>query len=117
MNIVMETSDSFAPRTRKSTSEALTALSPVLEQVEMASPKVCTIVRDITPAESASLVNLLNTHKSRDFTFAARSLPDGGAIVQAKYDPANQRPVRVMKPRAPKDDPNAAPKAGKGKGK
>ncbi len=99
LQVVMEESDNgFAPRTRKSTSEALTALSPALAHVEANPGKVYTIVKGVTPAKSASLVSLLNEHKSHDWTFGARSTEDGSAIVQAKYDPANRRPVRTIDP-------------------
>ncbi len=99
LQVVMEESDNgFAPRTRKSTSEALTALAPALAHVEANPAKVYTIVKGVTPAKSASLVSLLNEHKSHDWTFGARSTEDGSAIVQAKYDPANKRPVRTIDP-------------------
>lgn len=96
MDVVLKPSEGFAPRTRKSTAEALTALKPSLDAVKEASPGTFTIVENVTPAKSASVVALLNEHYDKDWTFASRSTSEGSAIVQAKYDPANKRPVRTV---------------------
>lgn len=110
MEIVLKPSEGFAPRTRKATAERLTALAPVLAQVRDASPGTFTIVEGVTPAESASLVALLNEHYTKDWTFASRSTASGSAIVQAKFDPANKRPVRTVnrKPKGNKPAKSAA---------
>lgn len=90
--------DGFAPRTRKSTSDALSALKPVLAQVEQASPKVVTILEGLTAQRAASLVSLLNERYDRRWTFGGRSTDDGTAIVQARYSasPELARPVRKV---------------------
>lgn len=116
MEIVLKPAvEGFAPRTRTATSERLTALKPTLVQVEAATPGTFTIVEKLSPKESASLVALLNAHYSKDWTFAARSTDDGTAIVQAKFDPANRRPVRKIDPAklAARREKAAAKKAGK----
>lgn len=95
MRVVLEASEDFAPRTRKSTSDTLTALKPSLDAVQNAPGKIYTVVRDVAPNKAAAIVSLLNDHYSNDWTFAARSTTDGTAIVQAKFDPANRRPVRT----------------------
>jgi len=112
MRVVLEAADDFAPRTRKSTADSLTALRPSLDAVQANPGKIYTIARDLTPKASASLVGLLNEHNSHDWTFAARTTDDGTAIVQAKFDPANRRKVRTVV-RKPKTAKPVAPKAGK----
>lgn len=114
MKVVLKPAEDFAPRTRTSTSERLTALRSTLDAVQAASPGVFTIVEGVTPKESASLVALLNEHYDRKWTFAARSTTDGTAIVQAKYDPANERKVRKVNRTAKSTTPaKAAAKSGK----
>lgn len=121
MEIVLKPAAEFAPRTRNSTADRLVALKPTLDAVQKATVDaraekadakagVFTIVEKVTAKESASLVALLNAHYSRDWTFAARSTGDGTSIVQAQYDPANQRPVRTVNRKA---SANGAGKAGK----
>lgn len=98
LRVVMKEAADFAPRTRKSTSDALTALKPALTHVESNPDKVWTIVENLTPAKSASLVSLLNERHDNKWTFGARSTDDGTAIVQARYSvkPENARPVRKV---------------------
>lgn len=96
MRVVLKPAEDFAPRTRQATADRLTALRATLDSVKAASPGVFTIVENVSPKESASLVALLNEHYDRKWTFAARTTTDGTAIVQAKYDPANMRPVRTV---------------------
>jgi len=104
MQVVMVEASDFAPRTRKSTSEALTALKPALAHVQSNPDKVWTIVQNVTPAKSASLVSLLNERYDSKWTFGARSTDDGTAIVQARFsaDPAKARPVRKVTKKATK---------------
>ncbi len=111
MEIVLKPAEDFAPRTRTATADRLTALASTLGAVKDASPGVFTIAEALTPKESASLVALLNSHLSRDWTFAARSTTDGTAIVQAKCDPSNQRPVRTAVRKT--EEEKAAAKAAK----
>lgn len=101
LNVVLEAADDFAPRTRKSTSDALTALKPSLDAVKLNPDKVYTIVRGVEPKRAASLVSLLNERYPKTWTFGGRSTDDGKAIVQARYsvDPANARPKRATGPR------------------
>lgn len=96
MKVVLKPAEDFAPRTRQTTADRLTALRSTINGVKEGTPGVFTIVEGISAKESASIVALLNEHYDRSFTFAARSTPDGTAIVQAKYDPANMRPVRTV---------------------
>lgn len=98
LNVVLEESGSFAPRTRKSTSDALTALKPSLDAVKGSPDKVFTIVKGVDPKRAASLVSLLNERHDRKWTFGGRSTDDGTAIVQARYseNPENARPVRKV---------------------
>ena len=109
-----EVSEDFAPRTRKATAETLTSLKHALDFCEANAGKVVTVCKGLTPAKSAAMVSLLNEHKSHDWTFGARSTDDGTAIVQAKYDPSNKRPVRTIDPAklAAKKAKAAAKKAG-----
>lgn len=102
MQVVLEASEGFAPRTRKSTADSLTALRPSLDAVQASPGKVYTIAKGMKSTAAASLVGLLNEHHSHDWTFGARTTDDGTAIVQAKFDPANRRKVRtvVRKPKA-----------------
>jgi hypothetical protein len=103
MKVVLKPAEDFAPRTRKSTSDSLTALKPSLDAVREQTPGVFTIAEGMEPNKAASLVSLLNERHDLNWTFGARSTDDGSAIVQAKYDPANQRKVRKLnrKPAAP----------------
>lgn len=96
--VLEESSDGFAPRTRKSTSDALTALKPSLDAVKSNPDKVFTIVKGVTPQRAASLVSLLNERYARSWTFGGRSVDDGTAIVQARYSvkPELQRPERKV---------------------
>lgn len=96
MRVVLKPAESFAPRTRTATADRLVALKPTLDAVKEQSPAVFTIAENLTAKESASLVALLNGHYDKSWTFAARSTTDGTSIVQAKCDPANQRPVRKV---------------------
>jgi hypothetical protein len=113
MQVVLEESAEFAPRTRKSTSDTLTALKPSLDAVKLNPGKIYTVARGLMPNKAASTVSLLNDHYPSDWTFAARSTTDGTAIVQAKYDPANKRPVRTVTRKAPSGaKPAAAPVKG-----
>ena len=114
LNVVLEEStDGFAPRTRKSTSDALTALKPSLDAVKGSPDKVFTIVKGVEPKRAASLVSLLNERYDRQWTFGGRSTDDGTAVVQARFstNPANARPVRTVN-RKPKTTA-AAPKGGR----
>jgi hypothetical protein len=110
--VIEEAGEKFAPRTRKSTSESLTALKPNLEHVKANPDRVFTIVKGLTPEKSASLVSLLNGHYPNAYTFGARSTPDGDAIVQAKYSTTDLRPVRTVnrKPVSEADKATAAAK-------
>lgn len=95
MQVVLEASPGgFAPRTRKSTADTLTSLKPSLDAVKAAPGNVYTIAKGITPEKATGIVNVLNDHHSHDWTFGARMTTEGTAIVQAKFDPANRRPVR-----------------------
>lgn len=98
LNVVLEEASDFAPRTRKSTSDALSALKPSLDAVKASPDKVFTIAKGITPTRAASLVSLLNDRYDRAWTFGGRSTDDGTAIVQARYSlkPENARPVRKV---------------------
>lgn len=98
LTVVLEEAADFAPRTRKSTSDALTALKPSLDAVKANPDKVFTIVKGVEPKRAASLVSLLNERYPRSWTFGGRSTDDGTAIVQARYstNPANARPVRKL---------------------
>lgn len=98
LNVVLEEAGDFAPRTRKSTSDALTALKPSLDAVKANPDKVYTIVRGVEPKRAASLVSLLNERYPKSWTFGGRSTDDGTAIVQARYsvNPANARPERKV---------------------
>lgn len=112
MSVVLEASEGFAPRTRKSTSDALSALKPSLDAVRQSPDKVYTIAKGVTPQRAASLVSLLNERYPNTWTFGGRSTGDGTAIVQARYStkPELQRPVRRSTPRAAK--PTATAKKG-----
>lgn len=112
LQVVLEESADFAPRTRKSTSDALTALKPSLDAVKANSPKVFTVVKGVTPAKAASLVSLLNERYDNKWTFGGRSTDAGTAIVQARYSasPELARPVRKTGPRKPKGTAKAAAK-------
>lgn len=96
LNVVLEASDDFAPRTRKTTSDTLVALKPSLDAVKLAPGKVYTVARDLTATKAAGMVGLLNEHYPSEWTFVGRTSPTGGSVVQAKYDPANLRPVRKV---------------------
>lgn len=102
LNVVIEAAEDFAPRTRKSTSDALTALKPALAHVQGNPDKVFTIVKGVTPNKAASLVSLLNERHDNRWTFGGRSTDDGTAIVQARYStkPENARPVRKLNRKA-----------------
>lgn len=108
LTVVLEEAESFAPRTRKSTSDALSALKPSLEAVEKSPGKVYTIVKGVTPQRAASLVSLLNDRYPKTWTFGGRSTDDGTAIVQARFstDPKEARPERTVT-RKPKGTPPA----------
>lgn len=112
--VLEESSDGFAPRTRKSTSDALTALKPSLDAVKGSPDKVFTIVKGVDPKRAASIVSLLNERYDRQWTFGGRSVDDGTAIVQARFstNPENARPVRVVN-RKPKTAAAGTPKGGK----
>lgn len=112
LTVVLEEATDFAPRTRKSTSDALTALKPSLYAVKDNSPKVFTVVKGVTPAKAASLVSLLNERYDNKWTFGGRSTDDGTAIVQARYStsPELARPVRKTGPRKPKGTAKATAK-------
>jgi hypothetical protein len=114
LTVVLEESTDFAPRTRKATSDALTALKPSLDAVKAASPKVFTIVKGVDPKRAASLVSLLNERYPRSWTFGGRSTDDGTAIVQARYSesPELARPVRKVTRKPKGTATTAAPKAG-----
>lgn len=103
LKVVLEESEDFAPRTRKSTADSLTALRPSLEAVEQRPDKVFTIARVKTPQKAASLVSLLNERYDTKWTFGGRSTDDGTAIVQARFSnkPENARPIRTVKRRKP----------------
>lgn len=104
LNVVLEEAEDFGPRTRQSTIDTLAALKPSLESVQGNPDKVFTIVKGLTPQKAASLTSLLNERHDNRWTFGGRSTDDGTAIVQARYseNPKLARPVRNMKPRAPK---------------
>lgn len=106
LRVVLKAAEDFAPRTRKSTSDALTALKPSLSAVRGAPDQVFTVVEGVTPNRAASLVSLLNERYPNTWTFGGRSTDDGSAIVQARYSekPENARPVRKTGPRKPKAD-------------
>lgn len=112
--VIEEAGESFAPRTRKSTSEALTKLRPALETVKANPDKVFTVAKGLTPERSASLVSLLNGHYPNAYTFGARSTPDGDAIVQARYSTTDLRPVRTVQ-RKPVSEADKATRAAKRK--
>lgn len=105
LNVVLEASDDFAPRTRKSTSDALTALRPSLDAVKATPDKVFTIVKGVESKRAASLVSMLNERYDNKWTFGGRSTDDGTAIVQARYSERreNARPVRTVN-RKPKSN-------------
>jgi hypothetical protein len=110
--VLEEAGADFAPRTRKSTADALASLKPSLDAVQSNPDKVYTIVKDITPQRAAALVSLLNERYSRDWTFGGRSADDGKtAIVQARFStkPELARPLR--KPNAKTAATNGAAKA------
>lgn len=99
LNVVLKPApDGFAPRTRKSTSDALSALKPALDRVKASPDGVFTIVEGVDPKRAASLVSLLNERYDRKWTFGGRSTDDGSAIVQARYSekPELARPVRKV---------------------
>lgn len=101
--VLIEAGDSFAPRTRKSTADALAALKPSLDAVRQSPDKVFTIAQGISVEKASSLVSLLNDRYDLKWTFGSRTADDGkGGIVQARYSerPENVRKVRQNKPRA-----------------
>lgn len=118
LNVVLEESADFAPRTRKSTSDALTALKPSLDAVKANPDKVYTIVKGVEPKRAASLVSLLNERYPNEWTFGGRSTDDGTAIVQARFstNPANARPVRKVTAKNGTKPAASGPASGTGSG-
>jgi len=119
LNVVLEAAEDFAPRTRKSTSDALTALKPSLEAVQANPDKVFTIVKGVEPKRAASLVSLLNDRYPNTWTFGGRSTDDGTAVVQARYsvNPENARPVRTVNRKSKTTTVNGTGDGSGGKGK
>lgn len=104
LTVVLEAAEDFAPRTRKSTSDALSALKPSLDAVQADPGKVYTVAKGLTAQRAASLVSLLNERYPKTWTFGGRSTDDGTAIVQARYSdkPELARPERKMRDRPAK---------------
>lgn len=116
--VLKEAGDDFAPRTRKSTADALAALKPSLDAVKANPGKVYTIAEGVTPEKAASLVGLLNDRHPNTWTFGGRTAEDGKtAIVQARYSekPEHARPVRQNKPRTATANGTGSGSGGKGK--